>query len=484
MNLLFCRLSILTIFLSFFSFNLLAAELGIKHEYGLSILGSYDYEEPKLMHLRSGMKAEDDRLKNFGILYNYKNAYLLNGYLNEIELDTSYQDLTQTYWSNTTGTMKDIEVQIYNVRALYGIQLSDKLMFKTGLGYRHLYHFWQNRRSTTGAIGYDREQDYSYIPFIAELKMPIPELNIDGKLNLEFDQILEGNNTSYFAYLGGSNEDMKFNNNDGYIWKISYEGKINDFIFEPYFEFMHVDDSDVYNNFHEPLNTTKEYGIKITKALNINRYTTTDFKKFIDNDNFYFGFKILEAETETGLKVGTGTPEIDDKDYGYSIVSGYKVLEGYSSLEDRKVRFDMEMAFNYFGETNSSCNTGDTFLFDSRYSNGLFPQGGTLNCRGDDIFITIESYSTTIGMKPSIYLISLNNLFINTNFGLSRWNQHERGMITGNSNFNSTNYEGDGTYYGIGMGMNAKNLTFSAEHSKHDMYYDAVVTSASLKYNF
>ena len=68
MNLLFCRLSILTIFLSFFSFNLLAAELGIKHEYGLSILGSYDYEEPKLMHLRSGMKAEDDRLKNFGIL--------------------------------------------------------------------------------------------------------------------------------------------------------------------------------------------------------------------------------------------------------------------------------------------------------------------------------------------------------------------------------------------------------------------------------
>ena len=87
-------------------------------------------------------------------------------------------------------------------------------------------------------------------------------------------------------------------------------------------------------------------------------------------------------------------------------------------------------------------------------------------------------------MKPSIYLISLNNLFINTNFGLSRWNQHERGMITGNSNFNSTNYEGYGTYYGIGMGMNAKNLTFSAEHSKHDMYYDAVVTSASLKYSF
>ena len=483
MDLSFCRLSLLVIFLSSFSFNLMAAELGIKHEYGLSILGSYDYEEPKLMHLRSGMKAEDDRLKNFGLLYNYKNAYLLFGYLNEIELDTSYQDLTQTYWSNGTGTMKDIEVQIYNVRALYGIQLSDKLMFKTGLGYRHLYHFWQNKRSTTGAIGYDREQDYSYVPFIAELKMPIPELNIDGKLNLEFDQILEGNNTSYLAYLGGSSEDMKFNNNDGYIWKVSYEGKINDFTFEPYFEFMHVDDSDIYNNSHEPLNTTKEYGIKITKALNVNRYTTTDFKKFINNDNFYFGFKFLEAETETGLYDQTGTAKINDKDYGYSIISGAKLLEGYSSLDDRKIRVDMEMAFNYFGETASSCSTGDTFFTDGRYRNNLVPSGSTLTCASDDIVISIESYSTTIGLKPSLYLISMNNVFINTNLGISRWNQHERNSVPG-STFGSTNYEGYGTYYGVGLGMTRKNLNISAEHSKHKMYYDAVVTSASLKYNF
>jgi hypothetical protein len=93
--------------------------------------------------------------------------------------------------------MKDIDTEIYNLRALYGVQLSEKLMLKSGLGYRNLYHFWQDRQSTTGAYGYDREQDYTYIPIIAELKMPIPELNLDGKLNLEFDQIIEGNNTSY-----------------------------------------------------------------------------------------------------------------------------------------------------------------------------------------------------------------------------------------------------------------------------------------------
>ena len=38
--------------------NLSAAEVGTKHEYGLSFLGSYEYEEPKLMNLRSGSQAE------------------------------------------------------------------------------------------------------------------------------------------------------------------------------------------------------------------------------------------------------------------------------------------------------------------------------------------------------------------------------------------------------------------------------------------
>ena len=45
------------------------------------------------------------------------------------------------------------------------------------------------------------------------------------KLNIEFDHIMEGNNTSYLGYLGGSNKDTDFENNDGYAWKVSYEGK-------------------------------------------------------------------------------------------------------------------------------------------------------------------------------------------------------------------------------------------------------------------
>ena len=133
-----------TIFVSLFlivihQINLSAAEVGSKHEYGLSFLGSYDYEEPKLMHLRSGSQAADDELENIGFLYNYKNAFIADSYLNEFEFDASYQFLTQTYWSNGTGTMKDIDTEIYNLRGLYGIQLSEKLMLKTQKLAKELY---------------------------------------------------------------------------------------------------------------------------------------------------------------------------------------------------------------------------------------------------------------------------------------------------------------------------------------------------------
>ena len=67
--------------------NLSAAEVGTKHEYGLSFLGSYEYEEPKLMHLRSGSQAAEDELENLGFLYNYKNAFITDGYLNEFEFE-------------------------------------------------------------------------------------------------------------------------------------------------------------------------------------------------------------------------------------------------------------------------------------------------------------------------------------------------------------------------------------------------------------
>ena len=95
-----------------------AEELGSQHTVGLGFLYNYEYSEPHLMHLRAGKSATSDTWANIGILYNYKNAFIKNGYLSELELDTSFQSMTQTYWSNGTGTMEDIDVEIFNLRAL------------------------------------------------------------------------------------------------------------------------------------------------------------------------------------------------------------------------------------------------------------------------------------------------------------------------------------------------------------------------------
>ena len=100
------------------------------------------------------------------------------------------------------------------------------------------------------------------------LQILIPELKLDGKLNIEFDHIMEGNNTSYFGYLGGANQDTDFENNDGYAWKVSYEGKKGNLIIEPYYEFMYVETSNVANNLNEPANTTTEIGLRVKKEFN------------------------------------------------------------------------------------------------------------------------------------------------------------------------------------------------------------------------
>tara|TARA_B100000787_G_scaffold34373_1_gene23766 strand:- start:246 stop:1673 length:1428 start_codon:yes stop_codon:yes gene_type:complete len=456
--------------------NLSAAELGTKQEYGLSFLGSYDYEEPKLMHLRSGSQADADQLHNLGILYSHKNAYLYNGYLTEFEFDSSYQRLTQTYWSNGTGTMDDIHTDIYNLRALYGVQLSEKLMLKSGLGHRNLFHKWSKRYSSTGHYGYDRHQYYNYIPIIAELDLPIPELNIDGRLTVEFDHIFEGNNTSYQAWAGGTNKDKEFENNDGYMWKTSFEARMGSLTFEPYYEFMSVQASGVTAGSYEPSNTTKEFGLNVKKEFNSNNRTATnDYKKLVSNDEFYFGTQILLSEVESGFNTTTGTGRIDESDTGYSIVSGIKILDATNNLP---IRLDVEAAFNQFGESKFSCNNGDTVKTDGRYQTG-YDSGDTLTCSAT-VDVVIESYSTSIGIKPSFEIYE--NLSVNANLGMHRWDQSELTVSAGSAT--AYDYDGIDSYKGIGLSYNSNNISLAIEYLEHNMYYGAESMAGSIKYNF
>ena len=55
--------------------------IGMTHEFGLQVTGSYDYNEPEYMHNRSGLL--DHWRDNFGLVYNFKNSFVLNDFLTE-----------------------------------------------------------------------------------------------------------------------------------------------------------------------------------------------------------------------------------------------------------------------------------------------------------------------------------------------------------------------------------------------------------------
>ena len=465
-----------------FNLKLLSAQssdLGTIHSYGLSFTGSYEYEEPDFMHLRSGLAAKGDKLQNLGFLYNYKNSTLNNEYLNEFEFDISYQLMNQSYWSNSSGTLDDNKVRIFNSRILYGSQYSKKLMLKSGIGFRRLYDYGQNRNTTTGHWGYDREQDYVFIPIIAELDAPIPELKLKGKLKLEFDHIFSGKNTSYMAYRGGSNKDLVFKNNDGYIWKVSYQSKYKNYILEPYYEFMSVEESDLDSGFIEPSNTTKEFGLKLSKVFAGKRKAINDYETSFDNDEYYFGIKTLYSEVENGFYNPTGNASIDEKDFGYSIFSGVKLIEKF---KNEPINFSLEFAFNQFGESQSKCNNGDTLTTDGRYRRGFHSAGTVLTCNADNNLLIIDSYSTSIGLNGK-YFVPKEGLFVSGTYGIHRWDQGETDFIPGN-NLNTNNYTGIDDFYSVGIGLEHNNFTFGVEHSVHDMYYDATSKSVYAKYNF
>ena len=148
------------------------------HEFGLQVTGSYDYNEPEFMHNKS--ELQDHWLDNFGLVYNFNNNFLIHDFLTEFELDADFRRIKYDYWSNSTGTLSDKDNDTFNLRALYGFQFTDKLMLKLGLGYRSLKDPGGGTTTSTGNWGYDRIQEYRYIPILAELNMPIS--SIDGKL--------------------------------------------------------------------------------------------------------------------------------------------------------------------------------------------------------------------------------------------------------------------------------------------------------------
>ena len=467
------RKLLLFILVNVFLFSYVNAddEIGMTHELGLQVTGSYDYNEPEFMHNKS--ELQDHWLDNFGLVYNFKNSFVLNDFLTEFELDTDFRRIKYDYWSDQSGTDTDKDNDTFNLRALYGFQLTDKLMLKSGLGWRTLKDHSGGTQTTTGANGYDRIQEYRYIPILAEINMPIG--SIDGKLKLEYDHVFYGYNASLLGQVSGYT-DKHFRNDDGYMVKASYKIPYEGFYLEPYYEFQSIEESNVDASSQEPSNTTDEFGIRLTKKFGDDKLTSISKAKRIANisDNYYFGFGLMQTEVESGFSALTGTAALDEKDWGEKLFAGINLNEN----------LDLEFAFNKFGETILSCENGDTFYGDGRYKHGD-SGSGTWNCNANSISVNIHSNSLSAALKPKFDVAVNNDLDVSVfgTIGFTQWDQSEITLVSGTSS-TMHNYSGHDPFYGIGVSAQQNGLDFSMEYQEYDMYYDAKAIVASISYKF
>lgn len=464
------RKLLLFIFANVFLLSYANAEdkVGMTHEFGLQVTGSYDYNEPEFMHNKS--ELQEQWLDNFGLAYNFKNSFVLNDFLTELEFDSDFRRITYDYWSDATGTDNDVENDVYNLRGLYGVQLTDKLMLKSGFGYRYLIDKHAGGVTTTGHTGYDRIQEYKYIPIVAELVAPIGSIN--GKLKLEYDHVFWGENESKL-----SSGALKFRNDDGYMVKASYKIPYEGFYLEPYYEFQSIEESTVTGSSQEPSNTTDEFGIKLTKKFGDDKLTSISKSNRIANisDNYYFGFGLMQTEVESGFSAPTGTAAIDEKDWGQQLFAGINLNE----------YLDLEFAFNKFGETIMSCNNADTVITDGKYNQGANSAGSTLTCGANNVSVNIHSNSLSAALKPKFDIAVNNDLDVSAfgTIGFTQWDQSETTLTTGTST-SMVNYSGHDPFYGIGVTAQTNALSFSMEYQDYDMYYDATAIVASISYKF
>ena len=446
-----------------------ADKIGVTQDLGILITGYYKYDEPDFMYNKS--EVQDHLLNNFGIMYNAKNNFLFEGYLNQLEFDADFRRFDINYWSNGTGTVKNVENDVYNLRALYGIQASDKLMFKTGYGYRHLIDKKKGLTTTTGGVGYDRIQEYEYIPFIVEANMPVAGVN--GKLKLEYDYFIWGFNQNEFVN-SASNVNMR--NDDGYSMKVSYKFPYSGINIEPYYEYMNVEKSKTVSGSTEPHNTTTEFGVKISKTFGEQELKSVpNGKRLFNNEKVYLGAEILRVELDTGLSNGSANVKIDEDSYGYSLTAGYEINKN----------LDLEISYNDFGKAELTASTsGSTFKTDGRVQKRTYSSGSTLTTAQNNVSINFRSNSTGVALKPKADLG--NGVNINGLVGYANYLQSEQTVYPNAGNSQTMHeYEGKDWFYGVGVGAKvSNNLDLSLNYKKYEMYYDAEVLSASVRYIF
>ncbi len=224
-----------------------------------------------------------DKGNLFGGYINYtarpaKSDSLYDDIADVYKVETRFNYGQVDYRSSGSGTLDGNHDFTLEGRILvgkdYAVMTDSRLTPYLGFGVRYLNDDSSGRATSTGALGYDRESRYFYIPIGVEFTTRLA----DGWLvapNLEYDIFVNGTQTSHLSDVNAGFPDIKNKQRDGFgmrgSLKFIKQNKPINLVVEPYIRYWHIDDSDETTAAGpiflvtglEPENKTTEYGVKL-----------------------------------------------------------------------------------------------------------------------------------------------------------------------------------------------------------------------------
>ncbi len=196
------------------------------------------------------------------VLIEYDQDFMLRG-------EGSFSIGTVDYTSQETGSDDDLEHRMIELRGLFGKSFeSDQYILKAtpyfGIAHRYLYTEGENRITTTGHWGYDRDVYYLYSPLGIEFEwQTIDDLVV--KPTIEYDFFWQGTVKSHLSYLGDT--DLEHHQSSGYGFRasVALESQTNivNVTFKPFIRYWHIEESDWVYYTVEPENETLEVGLEL-----------------------------------------------------------------------------------------------------------------------------------------------------------------------------------------------------------------------------
>lgn len=231
-------------------------------------ISHYKYEEPNFMSLEA-MKLGID----YSTTLTVDDSWFMR-------LDGRYATGDADYESAGTGSSNDIPDWYAEIRALIGTDyvFNDFILAPySGLGYRYLFNDLRGD-SSSGAVGYRRESEYFYLPIGVTHRVALSE-GSQLENNLEFDYLLNGQQTTHFEDLAGHGnftygQELKNGQDRGYGLRASSMYLQGNWSVGPYVTYWDIEDSETNTSIvgiggsyylmsgKEPANNTLEYGIK------------------------------------------------------------------------------------------------------------------------------------------------------------------------------------------------------------------------------